>query len=69
MEVLDHRVGEIELVGLLFNILSAELVGNHELRKIADDLGGWCDFDDVPAKLVGIDVASLDLGPLLAKAK
>lgn len=47
MEKFYDGGGEIELFGALDHVFLAEGVGCHPLSKVADNLGGWCDFDDI----------------------
>eukprot|EP00961_Rhodomonas_salina_P229765 3105103-Rhodomonas_salina.1 len=47
LEELNYPRREVELAGLLNQLLGRHLIGNHELREVTDDLGGGRDLDDV----------------------
>lgn len=55
---------EIEFGSLVDYVLLREIVGNHELSEITDDLGRRGDFDDVSTESVGFNVLFLDIDPL-----
>ena len=67
LEELEHRLGKVELLGLVDDVLLAQLVGDHELREVADDLGRGRDLDDVAEQVVGLLVGLLGRGPLGAE--
>ena len=67
LEELQHRGWEVELVSLAQHIVVGELVGNHELGQVTDNLGGRCDLDDVTEQVVGLLVRLLGLCPLLTE--
>ena len=69
LEVLDDGGGEVELAGTLEDVLLGELVLDHEVGEVADDLGGRSDLDDVTAELVGLLVGLLDLRPLAGETE
>jgi hypothetical protein len=48
LEVLHHRRGEVELLGLLQQALLVQIVLHHELRQIAHHLRARRHLDDVP---------------------
>lgn len=49
LEELHNRRREVELVCAIENVLGSEIVGSHPLGKVSDNLGRWCNLDDVPA--------------------
>ena len=49
LEELDDRLWEVEVLCTVEDILFAERIGGHPLRKIAYYLGRGCDFDDIAA--------------------
>ena len=49
LEELDDRLWEVEVLCAVEDILFAERVGGHPLRKVAYCLGRGCDFDDIAA--------------------
>lgn len=69
LEELDDGRREVELAGLLEDVLFAQFVRNDELSKVADDLGGGSDLDDVAAEVVCLDVRLDDLLPLSGEAE
>lgn len=60
---------EIEGIGTLKNVLRRELVRDHELSQITNDLGGWRNLDDIAEEVVGFGVSLLGLSPLLTKTQ
>jgi hypothetical protein len=65
--LVDSRIREVKLISLLFHILLGEMISDHELCEISDNLGRRSDFDNISTKLVGVDVSSFDFCPLLAE--
>lgn len=69
LEELDNGRGEVELGRSVEDVLFGEVVRDHELGKVTDDLRGRSDLDDVSTELVRLDVLLLDLDPLGTKTK
>lgn len=51
------------------HVVEAELVRNHELSQVADDLRGWSNLDDVAEEIIGGLVGLLGLSPLSTKTQ
>jgi hypothetical protein len=69
LEELYDRRWEIELGSLVDYVLFGEIVGNHELGEITDDLGGRSDFDDISTESVRFNILLLDIDPLGTESK
>lgn len=69
LEELKDGSGEVELAGASLDILNTQAVGDHELGKITNNLGGGSDLDDVAEELVGVLVGLLGLSPLRSKTQ
>lgn len=69
LEELDDRAGEVESLGLVDDVLSGEFVGDEELGKVTDDLGGGSNLDDVSTEEVGVDVGFDDFFPLSSETE
>lgn len=64
LEELENGAGEIQLRGTSLDILRRQAVGNHELGKVTDDLGGGGNFDNIAKEVVGVLIRLLGLKPL-----
>jgi hypothetical protein len=69
LKELQNRAREVKFRGASLDILSGELVRDHELGKVTNHLGGWGDLDNVAKQVVGMLIGFLGLEPLGAKAK
>ena len=69
LQELDDAVREGELLCLLNDALLIQVVLDHKLREVTDNLGGRSDLDDVAKDPVSCGVGSLDLGPLLPETQ
>lgn len=69
LEELEDGAGEVELSGTGNDIVGGQLVGDHELSKITNDLGGWSDLDDITEEVVGLLVRLLGRRPLGSETK
>jgi len=67
LEVLDNRGREGEIVSLLEERVLVELVLDHELGEVADDLGAGCNLGRVTEEQIGLGVGLLDLRPLVSE--
>lgn len=69
LEELEDGAGEVELASAGQDIILVQLVGNHELSQVTNDLGGRGDLDNVTEEVVGLLVGLLGLEPLGAEAE
>ena len=67
LEVLDDGRGEGKVIGLVEEGVLVQLILNHELGQVANDLGAGCDLGGVAEEHVGLGVGLLDLGPLVCE--
>ena len=63
VEVLDHRLGERDLAVGVEHLLRRQVVGDHEDRQVAHDLGGGRDLHDVAEHAVDLGVGLGHLAP------
>ena len=49
LEKLDDGRREVEFPSALQDVLLREVVGSQPLGEVSDDLGRWCNLDDVTA--------------------
>lgn len=69
LKELQDRAGEVELASTGLDGVGVKAVGDHELGKITNNLGGGGDLDNVTKEIVGLLVSLLGLKPLRSKTK
>ena len=69
VEEADHRVGDVELPGVLLELLRVRAHGDEVQREVTDHLRGRGHLDDVAEDVVGGGVHVLDLLELLTEAE